>query len=273
MAEVTIVRRGGRMFPPSMVVILGGVEVTFTRAWIEGERVMVATLDTEAPGTEEILRKCAMMSDVYRIPNRAPKVVAIDSAKPAPAGPPPAPMTPRDIALRNGWLVEDLAGAGLADQWGPEGGLSTVSGLTMAEMALCSPPKAWRRPEQWPWEVGAWRGPAPEWRPPLVPSKVRAVEPEAPAAAEPVDSPEPKLPPMADDAAAPVDDPDAQIEVVEALEGYGTEEEVTMATMVLEELVRSGGVPTRQKAGYHLRKHGLPSPTDEQFQALLNTLT
>jgi hypothetical protein len=248
LAQVTIIKRGGRC-PPTMTVIFGRIPVEFARAWIDGERCMVATLDDQDPTTADVLQRAATIPKTYRLPTRSPKVIPVDVPKPKPSKPAKRPdLTPREIAVRNGWTASDFEGAGQGDDWGPEGGRGKTSGLTMAEMALSSPPRGWKRDDQWPWEVGSWLAPGQSWQPPELPAK-REPEPPAPLA-EPVTEEEAK--------------------VVDS--DYGTEDEIREAVAVLREIVRSGGVPTRQKAAYHLRKHGLPSPNASNFEALLELL-
>jgi hypothetical protein len=57
------------------------------------------------------------------------------------------------------------------------------------------------------------------------------------------------------------------------LSGYGSGSDLKEALAILVELDGSGSAPTRQKANYHFKKHGLPAPTEQQFQAMLKSLS
>lgn len=81
-----------------------------------------------------------------------------------------------ETARANGWEPLDLVGTGgpFGDP-GPAGGYSPLTGLTLAQMALCVPPARWG-PEMaakvYPWEVEGWKRPGLDWIPPVVPLKV-----------------------------------------------------------------------------------------------------
>lgn len=284
MAEVTIVKKGGVRFPPSMEIVLGGVTVLFVRAWVDNERAMVAKLDDSDPGVVAALRQAAMMPGTFRVHSPRAKIAPEDSieipvsrpsqAPPAVDGDGGADDAPRRAAIHNGWTEEDLAGTGQGGAWDARGGRSAVSGMSMAEMSMCSPPAGWRRQEQYPWDVLGWHGPTTTWKPPKLPAKGPPVDPVVADDGEGESEGE-------GEATGPTDTPPVQPARAKApkskagadpdLEAYGSATQVSQATAILQELAALGQSPTRQKAGYHLRKHGLPSPTEQQFAALLRS--
>lgn len=80
----------------------------------------------------------------------------------------PAPRSLLQQAVDNGWLAEDLAGAGIGGEVGEAGGRGAFSGLTLAEMADSPAPPRWEaaRQTRWPWELPNFTLRAANWTPP-----------------------------------------------------------------------------------------------------------
>ena len=208
-------------------------------------------------------------------------------------------------ALANGWTGEDLAGTGLAGDFGPGGGISARTGLTGAEMALCRPPEGWAAAAatRWPWELLGFRGPGIGWAAPAAPVKpggerivAEPIRPDAETAPAPeaeanepaddtfdpvVDEDEtaPAGPESVSAAPAPTPPPAAEArpkprtrpaELLEEWSG-GAPAKVTQAVEILGEKWReSGSPPSVSKAGYWLNKNGLPRATAAVVAAILD---
>ena len=167
--------------------------------------VVLGILDVEEPH--------ALSTDEIRRMDLLEELVALTAAKMREeAGPPPqrgsgffgerslpssGDASPACVqALANGWTMADITGTGeLFGDPGPAGGYSPLTGLTLAQMALSTPPDGWSdlAAKVYPWEVEGWRMPGIDWVPPKVPSKRAA----------------PTLPPEASDPDQKTLDPDA----------------------------------------------------------------
>lgn len=180
-----------RANPRDCVTLPGGVV-----AWWVRVRLQSGTVTWGAQFDES---RCTDVPGLRRIPGRS----VVDDAhvavlqqqadrqadRQADAEVRPATITSQVLvlALRQGWALEDLAGAGDGDP-GELGGRAAVSGLTLAEAALSMPPIDWpelRADKRKPWESTAWRIASPGWRPPhtppLAPPPKRVVDGTIPA--------------------------------------------------------------------------------------------
>jgi len=200
-----------------------------------------------------------------------------------------AEVSVADIARHNGWGELDLAGTGAKGRPGPLGGVSPVTGLCLADMALCVPPDGWdeQRDETYPWELKGWKAPGLDWTVPKVPSKAE----EEDEVEEYDDDPDPdddvdiddddddtddELDEDTDAAEQVEEDPDGYVNE-EVLENYGTPDEIVRAREVLRELIDlHGEPPSRQRANYYLTRKAdprLPSVGVEELEALLAPFT
>lgn len=278
MAERYIVKMTGR-FPPTLDIQLGELLVPFRRAWLgDGRRCMVACLDDSDPQAAAALRAAARIPKAYRTPQRVPDILSYDEPPtPSQEAAPADSELPEPIAaaLANGWLASDLAGAGEGEKWDESGGRSPVTGLCMAEMALCIPPAEWDRETQHPWDVLGWRGPGADWKPPGVASKVADEKRPEPTEEEPSADTDTDTDTDADadaDGDGHANDGEADADAA-LLAEYGDSVTVDQAVAVIAELVLTSGTPSRRKVNYHLnQKHKLPKPTEDQFEALLRAL-
>lgn len=206
-------------------------------------------------------------------------------------------------AIGNGWTMADIQGTG--EQFGdpgPAGGHSPVTGLTLAQMALSTPPDGWPdlAKKFYPWEVEGWRMPGIDWVPPKVPSKRAAptLPPEAP------DPDQKTLDPDAAGDIGPgeIDDPEAYdlakaegriTEIVEAdpavdldgtaidpavVAGYPAEHVDAVRRMVHQLTAAAGRPPTLNKVNWAIRKVNeekaagtvdVPTATQDQLEGLL----
>lgn len=115
----------------------------------------------------------------------------------------PAPRSLLQQAVDNGWLAEDLAGAGIGGEAGEAGGRGAFSGLTLAEMADSPAPPRWEaaRQTRWPWELPNFTLRAANWTPPSLGRKSGTLQfhiqvfgiapPSADEAASPLAAPAP----------------------------------------------------------------------------------
>ncbi len=306
-----IIKMTGRM-RTAATFSLGGVNLDFVLCNLEnGDVAMTAPIP--ADDLRAVKRQAARMGGLYQIvEDDSPIIDSEVEAEAAPVSAPKISIQAR-VAFRNGWSVEDVAGTGLGGNPGKLGGFSPITGLTMAEMALCVPPKAWAemRDVAYPWEAAAWRPPGVQFVPPAVPSKVVEPEPEpteqdlleaealpsevtlgkivdseayaealaSGAIAELTDGDLVKdlrgdnYVDTADDDEDTDEDMDADHE--DDLADYGTQSEIAGARELLVGLidVAGGKIPTPSKMRYHLKKHGLPSATASHARALLSPLT
>lgn len=279
---VTFIPRKNR---PTITLDLGGVEVEFRlRVQDDGTVVMAAEITDE-----RALQQARKMRYTVR------PVAAVAVLEPAPT----APRAPEDEpegypavvaqAMRNGWAYVDLTGTGRDNQWGEEGGRSTVSGLTMAEASLCTPPEGWeeKRKDFYPWEILPWRPPGMGWTPPKVPSK-RAPLDKAPEINEaPVVVPEPQnegpeaeVDPDPAAEAAPVAEappvaerrqtkpPETRTE--EALAGLSKAEIDAAVTVIVTAWLEAAKAPSPTRARFLLEKAGQPKFSKSQVQAMLD---
>lgn len=267
---------------------IGGVMLQFSAAWLtSGASVMVAAL----PGDE---RSAAVEAKVARL---APRYTIVDDATVQSVVGPHGPVgalvdTPRaaveaevhevpavvTAAMRWGWSAEDLAGAGKGQHWGAEGGRSTLTGLTMAEMALVPPPGEWEtaRGAAWPWELDGFRPPGAGWAPPAVPGRVRGGSAASKPQGDDESQDEPVAPPKINDApdtSAPP--PPVVVSDVSALDAEFSAPAVRadVLQVVTQITVQNGGkVAHRNKYNYHLRKAGLPTVGDDELAAFLHLM-
>lgn len=292
---VYVISRAGRPRAEKALEIAGHT-VVFRRAWDAfGELCMAVVLDESHPvqgllakAPWKALFECYPKDPGLSFEDESAAVLAMAPARPAVSlanDPDPA----RQRALRSGWSAEDLIGAGAGGDAGSGGGRSPSTGLTLAEMALTQPPAEWaelRVAKRFPWDASSWKQPGPSWAPPS--DLVKASQ--AKAVAEPDDEQgKPKAPPADPDPDPDTDETDPKVgggdkpdkvpapsplELKHTLGEYGDAKACTGAVAILVALKQeaNGTLPSRQKASYHLKKHHLPVPTKEQFEALLRTV-
>lgn len=169
-----------------------GLKLSFDWLSFEGEQVLASVVEDTHP-------QAPHLAHVYR---NVPGYDVVHGVAPVAAPPPvqlaPAPQLATGFhdhlavvvasAHRNGWSVADLTGTGLLGDAGPVGGTSPRSGLTLAQMALCTSPDGWeaRAAQFYPWECDGWRPPGLDWATPIVPAKR---EPDVAPVAAPVAEP------------------------------------------------------------------------------------
>lgn len=194
-----------------MGVLIGGKMVDFRLANLDtGEAVLVAEVDDPV-----VLRALKPLAGLYRVVDSAS--VSVEPVRGPAEAPPPSdddalgwsypPIIQR--CLQNGWLYEDLTGAGRENQWGIEGGRNVRNGLTIAEASLSTPPDGWYTGRNadgvvvegvtfeedgttqvqfsrthYPWEVLGWKPPGLDWKAPvgLPPKRPSALDVPAPLA-------------------------------------------------------------------------------------------
>lgn len=182
-------------------------------------------------------------------------------------------------ARANGWEYEDLTGSGDGNQWGEAGGRSRRTGLTMAEMAGCKPPKNWKEnaDKGYPWQFSDFTPPAQAWVPPA--GMAEKPHPEVIPELPPV-VPDPELPP-AGEAPPPVDLPPsldlpAPGTLDRALLDGWSDDAIAASIGKLAETINAQGgqKPTVGKARTlikGLKLDGVPSTlTDEAVSALID---
>ena len=264
---------------------------------------MMAELDEDDDATTAIVARAAQLPryEVHRADalDIKPRLAAVLTSAPA-ASPAPAPVDHVSVAVaaavRNGWRISDLEGTGENNNPGPLGGLSAVTGLTLAQMALCVPPPTWAEAsdESYPWQLDGWRPPGEGFKSPSVASKVEPA-PE-PAAEEREEKAE--LDPDGDTTVEPgtVEDPEALAAAVEAGDiapiedgvgpelaeeagapaAYeGTAGQFAASVKLVEDLrdKKGGDTPSMQQANHYLRKAELPTLTKAEYDALIPALS
>lgn len=184
-----IVKRAGRR-RPGHVSHICGLALTFNPMRVGGQAVFGTVVDDDHEKALELQRYCQGhpaydVLDAAAVPS--PPATAADLGATDPKGLGPGQMAPPvEAALAQGWTPDDLDGAGENDNYGPGGGFSKRTGLTMAQMALSTPPGNWAEEQaaKYPWECVDWKTPGIGFVPPNAPAKV------APKAADPADLPD-----------------------------------------------------------------------------------
>ena len=138
-----IVKRAGRRRPGHVSVICG-LSLTFNSRRVGGQQVFcveVADDHAQAMAIQQFAQDHPSYEviDGQQVP-LAPMTPASVAASDARSTAPGELAAPVAAALSNGWSTDDLDGAGQRDDYGPGGGLSPVTGLTMGQMALSRPP-------------------------------------------------------------------------------------------------------------------------------------
>jgi hypothetical protein len=214
-----------------------------------------------------------------------------DSDLVASAAPTAAPQTSAAdhpvvvMALRNGWAHEDLVGAGQHGRPGPDGGISTRSGLTLSQMALCAPPPSWAEAAatSYPWDLDGWRPPLgfrPGNPPPKATEEKAEVELKGPKVdpeeltdatvttldGEPVtpseDGPQEAEHKLPADPEFPVDEHPA------VLAGYPASD-LHRALALVVKYTTDEGPPSQSKLNYRLKQADLATAKAEQYAALI----
>lgn len=259
-------------------VKLGRILLDFAPVRTDGLLRLVAPLPDDEDDAAHVRDRVRDSRRFYRIidlvmPEEAPPPV-VQALPPKPEPAVEAVSDPVAAAMadcrRNGWDDEDLVG--VAIDGNPGLGRSPVTGLTLAEMMLTTPPEGWaeRRAHTYPWEVGAWNGPSTSWRPAGVPPKPKPEEvpeelPEPPADLE---TPEEELEEL--DAELPSVTEEAD---VAALAAYGTPEQLQEAIGIVHGLAEaSDSHVSYNKCNYYLRKAGLPTVGDDELSAMLTLI-
>lgn len=274
-----IIRRGPHL--AGLRLVLAGVTLALCRAYLRsGDTCMAALLPEDAPEVERAVKLTGgrlTLGVAAQVEGWVDEPHDLEPSLEVSAGRTLADVHGRErpapvrAALQWGWTESDLEGAGAGERWGPEGGRSTRSGLTVAEMALVPPPPAWADQAEtvWPWDLDGWRSPGIGWEPPRVPGK-GANEPEGEADDEA----------SADTSSAPdveSGEPEQEAEAVEYTEAdadlladaLDAGQLAEARQVVAELLVESGGEePHRNKINYHLKKRSIPTLNQEQVDAL-----
>lgn len=270
----------------SQSIHIAGVDLEFVPAFLGDGSLVMASVVPEGEEGKSVLAKARRMRTAYTVvgdaygiewqqgPPRGAR--GVDGHSPG-RGVAKIDREPPMIraAKHNGWKAEDMEGAGQDGEWGPDGGLGRATGLTMADMALSSPPPKWDslRKTHWPWQCQGWKPPGESWihpaLDPKVPSdvdeaaeaaEVDVVDPasdaptEPPPTVEPVDKVEPE-PPAGDHA--------------QILAEFDPQERQA-AVLILAELIKdSGGKrPSYNKLNYRLSRAGLPTVGKDELAAL-----
>lgn len=265
----------------SLSIFMAGCELEFVPAYTpEGDLVMATALP-EGEDADRVRKQARRMARVYTVVSdeygltwrdRPPR--GASPGTPAPSGgrtPEQPDDTPPMIkaARHNGWDDRDLEGVGKDGQWGPEGGLSSTSHMSMADMALCRPPAMWKehRDTKWPWQCEGFRPPTPEWKAPSLPDKADP-RPSTPESVEVVDE---STTESGDRTVAPVPEGPADLDgdPIEILREF-TEEQREAALVILAKVIAEAGGerPTYHKLNYRFRKAGLPTVGADEVAAL-----
>lgn len=144
---------------------------------------------------------------------------------------------PRALAILNGWDENDIEGSGKNGENGPAGGRAQVTGLTLFEASISTPPKDWAklRENAWPWEVAGWQPPV-RFKIPAGYASKRKPEPEEETVAPPA-VPE-TTPPVVDTKPAdPTVSPKTQPSEVVVVSSATTAKEASLSADVLAVLV------------------------------------
>lgn len=275
----------------------------------KGQNGYFATLDGSDPEVERFIARLRNLTRDYEVVGEVPGLaMSVDSVKHValPAEPDKVPPPIRQVFAR-GWRLEDLEGAGRGDQWGPEGGRSRLTGLTVLEMALAVPPPNWHAmaATSYPWESLDFQPPFPSWKPAGVPPKTQAQDmaqlaalpgsmiilPTDPADIKPGEIADPvayeqakkdgiitEIPPEASPHASLEAALDAALasDKRSDIESYGTREQILAALNILAALIATkGGLGAHESCNYHLvKKAGLPrvgKASLDAFTAILKT--
>lgn len=181
-----IVKRQGRKTPHS--IELCGVVIALVEMEVHGNRVLGAVVPNDhpkAPAIASTLRQAAGYVVEGGPPPPPPAVLAptptssiVPPVEPSRPGSIPSVGDVLRIAATNGWSAEDIDGTGQGDP-GPHGGTSRTTGLTLAQMALTTPPPRWEelRATRYPWDCDGWTPPG-IFTTPAVPLKVVSPEGE-----------------------------------------------------------------------------------------------
>lgn len=279
-----------------LVVEFAGRAVRFRAAWLASDGSMVLAAEC----SDEVVLRACRRNPAYSVIEGDPGFLDAD-AEPKAVQRVAAVLDPTPIPVRaamvNGWSPVDLLGAGEGGDWGPGGGRSHRSGLTMSEMALSRPPEGWAKAgdTRYPWEVLGWSPPGMDWTAPTAPSKtpmdvesLRALhdgDPDRDADADAADEGEGDPEALADGASDPERDeePTAPSKAERkprrapkaaagaALSAWSVEDR-TRATTLMSSLIAQGTVPSLSKAKHFFKRSNLPPLDEASYQALIDTV-
>lgn len=257
-----VYRWPGRRAPESLDVWIGPALCVFRPTPVGFDTLLVADLADDLYTDEVKQRIHALAGLVYELEPASVLAVAPPvQAVVAPAGGDPAPVMPPPVAaaFRNGWRMADLTGLGSrrapdgteVEDYGPGGGFSAVSGLTVAQMAVSAAPPRWDELDErfWPWEIDGWVPPL-DFVPPGVPKKAGA------PVDEPLVPPAPVVPP--DVGAGEVKNdtviepaPTAPVDPT-ALDGWSSEDIAAARATLADVDAQAGGEAPLQRASFHV---------------------
>lgn len=279
-----------------------GTELVFRARVLDEQEVVAAALPDDDPNAERVARQLykaggyqVIRGDESSFTDQWVQKEAVVT-EPAPAAPPGAPL--EVSALLAGWRPLDLIGTGQQGDPGPAGGTSPQSGLTLAQMALCKAPEAWKESAAttYPWDHADWTPPGiGPFTPPDMPSKAPKVEAGGPEEKDP-ELPEAPSPagtgaePEASDDAPPSDDESSEDPDPASNDGEDEDEDpgdadplaawtgpqVDAAIAAIQAATEEAGgvVPTFRKAGFRVKAavSGIESYTQAEHEALLELL-
>lgn len=272
-----------------------GLELRFQRRTLQGQQVVAAIVPDGHPECATLRERFAGQPDLWDIAYGIDDDDLLDEPNEQPVDFGRAALSPViAAALSAGWSVNDLLGAGENDEPGLKGGRSSTTGLTMAQMAMASPPPNWRDVCEvaWPWDVEGWTPPGLNFKAPDLPPKavLRDIEtgevvkppedgspilarvvpdiPEAPRLTQPTEPEKPKPEPKDREPEPEPDAPTPKPEAPKASTGDDpdsdepeqdglpwSDEAITAAVACIRGMVEeSGKPPSHAKAGHRLRK-------------------
>lgn len=259
-------------------IAVSGLHVPDTHPNLHRVTEIVQSLEsTSVVPDDRVERLSEINANLTARPGPAPVAATLAqlvAANPGAVAPPDVIEPLRAIALGNRWSPEELAGTGLGGEPGELGGRSPITGLTLVEHTLTSPPSAWpelRAENRPPWEATDWAKPGPGWVPPGWPERkvATATEPEPPA---PVRDALLTDPPPADDAPPPPpedkkgDDGDDE----DPLASYPPAQYAEALAILLDlQKRKNGDVPHPNALNFFLRKAELASMNSKQIHAAL----
>jgi hypothetical protein len=292
-------RRQGRRPPITGTILYGSVPVAYRAGVLAGQPVTFAeladgpdlaavvacasaqsdtTVHASDPGilvdgqplTPSVILAAALSSSPELTPP-APEVAPSRAADTFPPFSEPAPESLTRTALRFGWTEEDLAGLSESHP-GEDGGRSVRSGLTLAEMALTTPPPEWPTlgEQGYPWQSPNWQAPSGSWTAPSAPAKAVTADPPPPS---PVQPPAPVEP---EEEETLGDDPDgyelpspAPAADSSALTGLDEGQAREVAAIIIETWQTDGKVPHVNKINFKLNNAGLPTVKAADIAAVI----
>ncbi len=290
-----IVRRDrGRQEEDGTVIHFPMASCTFRHAHIGRRPVFAAHVPDDHPEIDA-LRERILQHRRYDVHHGPEDQVTWEAATKAPT-PPDGSLALHPVgqdALRRGWSSHDLEGTGQNGDPTDHGGRSPRTGLTMAEMALSTPPTGWveHAHTHYPWELPGWHTDILGWQLPNPPSKratnVDEAEPEpapgpsveegdaselvalgdvAPELAhgKPPTSPSPELPPPPPNPSADAPNPGLTDEELEAYAEH--------LTLLAEMWDKLGEAPSIFQFGYQQRTRGLAKLAGDTFHRLVQAV-